>query len=86
MLAGGLERVRDLEVPDPTTTQPMCEVLKAVRILRHEIGDRAFIMGRADQALYHAKTHGRNQTCFYEDLIAQGTLKAGQTNGEVEFF
>jgi uroporphyrinogen-III decarboxylase len=27
----------------------MCEVLKAVRILRREIGDGAFIMGRADQ-------------------------------------
>ena len=49
VLADGLERVLDLEVPDPFTTRPMCEVLKAVRILRREIGDRAFIMGRADQ-------------------------------------
>jgi uroporphyrinogen decarboxylase len=49
VLAGGLERVHDLQVPDPATAQPMCEVLKAVRILRAEIGDRAFIMGRADQ-------------------------------------
>ncbi len=49
VLAGGLEGVADLEVPDPFTTHPMCEVLKAVRILAREIGDRVFIMGRADQ-------------------------------------
>ena len=49
VLAGGLGRVLDLEVPDPFTTFPMNEVIKAVRILRREIGDRAFIMGRADQ-------------------------------------
>jgi len=57
ILAESLERVRDLDIPDPITTHPMCEVLKAVRILRREIGDQAFIMGRADQgpvALYAA--------------------------------
>jgi MtaA/CmuA family methyltransferase len=57
ILADGLERVADLKVPDPFTTHPMCEVLKAVRILSREVGDRVFIMGRADQgpaALYGA--------------------------------
>lgn len=57
ILADGLERVVDLEVPDPFTTHPMCEVIKAVRILAREVGDRVFIMGRADQgpaALYGA--------------------------------
>jgi uroporphyrinogen decarboxylase len=57
VLADGLERVADLEVPDPFTTHPMCEVIKAVRILSREVGDRVFIMGRADQgpaALYGA--------------------------------
>lgn len=49
ILADGLERVRDLEVPDPATTFPMSELIKAVRILAREIGDRVFIMGRADQ-------------------------------------
>lgn len=49
ILADGLERVADLAVPDPFTTHPMCEVIKAVRILAHEVGDRVFIMGRADQ-------------------------------------
>ena len=39
-----------LRVPDPERDHPLCEVLKAVRILRKEIGGDVFIMGRADQA------------------------------------
>ena len=49
ILADGLEKIETLEVPDPFTTPPMCEVLKAVRILVQEVGDQVFIMGRADQ-------------------------------------
>lgn len=49
VLAGGLELVRTLEIPDPYTTPPMCEILKAVSILHREIGDKVYIMGRADQ-------------------------------------
>ncbi len=48
-LASDMAKVAELEVPDPETTFPMCEVIKAVRILSHEIGDRVFVMGRADQ-------------------------------------
>jgi MtaA/CmuA family methyltransferase len=44
-----LADVATLEVPDPYTTFPMCEVLKATRILSREIGDRAWICARADQ-------------------------------------
>jgi MtaA/CmuA family methyltransferase len=44
-----LERIDELEVPDPFKTQPMCEVLKAVSILRRELKDQVFIQGRADQ-------------------------------------
>lgn len=29
------------------------------------------LLGRADQALYYAKTHGRNQVSFYEALVAR---------------
>ncbi len=32
-------------------------------------------LGCADQALYFAKANGRNQTCCYETLIAQGRIE-----------
>lgn len=31
-------------------------------------------INRADQALYYAKNHGRNQVCAFEELVAQGKL------------
>jgi diguanylate cyclase (GGDEF)-like protein len=44
------------------------------------------ILGHADQALYHAKTHGRNRICFYDDLIGEGLLQSKISNNSVEFF
>jgi uroporphyrinogen decarboxylase len=44
-----LAEVADLEVPDPYTTFPMNEILKATRILSKEIGDKVWICARADQ-------------------------------------
>ena len=44
------------------------------------------ILGHADQALYYAKDHGRNQVCQYEALLAQGHLHADRTSESVEFF
>lgn len=44
------------------------------------------IMGRADQALYYAKEHGRNQVCLYDDLVRSGALKTKVTNDDVELF
>ena len=44
-----LEEVDRLEVPDPYATFPMCEIIKATRILSREIGDQVWICGRADQ-------------------------------------
>jgi uroporphyrinogen decarboxylase len=44
-----IEDVDTLRIPDPYTTFPMCEMLKATRILAREIGDRVWICGRADQ-------------------------------------
>ncbi|MFN4118791.1 GGDEF domain-containing protein [Acidovorax sp.] len=44
------------------------------------------ILGQADQALYYAKEHGRNQVCFYDDLVASGHLAAKVANDDVELF
>jgi diguanylate cyclase (GGDEF)-like protein len=32
------------------------------------------VVGRADEALYYAKEHGRNQVCCYEQLLAEGAI------------
>ncbi|MFQ5614250.1 MAG: uroporphyrinogen decarboxylase family protein [Anaerolineae bacterium] len=44
-----LDDLDKLEVPDPHQAHPLKENLKATRIIAQEIGDKAFIMGRADQ-------------------------------------
>ncbi|WP_281915257.1 GGDEF domain-containing protein [Caldimonas thermodepolymerans] len=41
---------------------------------------------RADQAVYHAKQHGRNQVCGYDDLVRRGLLRRGPRVGDVELF
>jgi diguanylate cyclase (GGDEF)-like protein len=44
------------------------------------------LMGRADQALYFAKSNGRNLTCHYENLVKMGDIKIETSNDDVEFF
>ena len=48
-LITSLDQVADLVVPDPNTTFPQSEIIKATRILSREIGDKAWIVARADQ-------------------------------------
>ncbi len=44
------------------------------------------ILGRADQALYFAKSNGRNQACHYDQLVSSGQLEAAASNDTAEFF
>jgi diguanylate cyclase (GGDEF)-like protein len=43
-------------------------------------------LGHADQALYYAKSKGRNQACHYDDLVSHGVLQAVASNDTAEFF
>lgn len=45
------------------------------------------LIDRAHKALYYAKTNGRNQVHFYEDLVAEGKLSAIQKRQtDIELF
>lgn len=44
------------------------------------------ILGHADQALYYAKSHGRNLACHYDELVDGGLLHAIESNDTAEFF
>lgn len=44
------------------------------------------VLERADEALYYAKEHGRNQICYYEALVEQGLIKDNMITGEIEMF
>ena len=44
------------------------------------------ILGRADQALYYAKTSGRNRACYYDELVQEGLLQLVSSNENAEFF
>ncbi|MEY2631570.1 MAG: hypothetical protein RIR00_224 [Pseudomonadota bacterium] len=44
------------------------------------------VIGHADQALYYAKTHGRNQVMEYKELVSAGELKAESIEGSIELF
>jgi len=44
------------------------------------------VCNRADQAVYYAKRHGRNQVCSYGALVEQGLLQTDVRDGGVELF
>jgi uroporphyrinogen decarboxylase len=71
-----LEDVARLEVPDPYTTFPMCEILKATRILAKELGDRAWICARADQGPMDlsSQLRGMNELMLDIAMGEQGEL------------
>jgi diguanylate cyclase (GGDEF)-like protein len=51
------------------------------QVFHNDIPSEAF--GRADEAVYYAKSHGRNQVQSYQQLVAQGALVAQVKEGMV---
>lgn len=64
------------------------QVTVSVGATRIRAGDTACdVLGRADDALYHAKSHGRNQLQVFEQLQAQGTFgESTAMHGDVDLF
>lgn len=44
------------------------------------------LLGHADQSLYYAKTHGRNQVCFYESLVENREIVVHRATSDVTLF
>ncbi len=63
-----LDEVDKLKAPDPHTHPLLSELLKATRIVVQEIGDRAFIVGRADQGPFSLACEIRGMSNFLMDL------------------
>ena len=55
-----------------------------VRFDNQELASSA--VGHADQALYYAKSHGRNAMFCYEDLVEAGEIARRETRNVVEMF
>lgn len=66
-----LRDVYDLEVPDPQKAGRLGEWLEATRYLKEKIGDRVFIMGRADQGPFSIACLLRGTTQFMMDLMME---------------
>jgi uroporphyrinogen decarboxylase len=63
-----LDEVDKLVIPDPYKDPLLSELLKATRIVMQEIGDEAFIMGRADQGPFSLACEIRGMSEFMMDI------------------
>jgi uroporphyrinogen decarboxylase len=63
-----LDEVDELHVPDPYRDPLLSELLKATRIVVEEVGDQAFVMGRADQGPFSLACEIRGMSNLMMDL------------------
>ncbi|HEV3404930.1 MAG TPA: uroporphyrinogen decarboxylase family protein [Gaiellaceae bacterium] len=56
VVVGPRASLDDLRVPDPHRDAPLPELLKATRLIAEEVGDRACVIGRADQGPFSLAT------------------------------
>jgi MtaA/CmuA family methyltransferase len=63
-----LDEVDRLEVPDPEQNPILLQLLLATRIVVKEVGDKAFVMGRADQGPFSLACEIRGMEQFMMDL------------------
>jgi len=65
-----LDEVGKLTLPEPQSDPILHQMLHATRIVAREIGDRAFIMGRADQGPFSLACEIRGTTEFMMDIAS----------------
>ncbi|TFG49529.1 MAG: hypothetical protein E4H33_02080, partial [Anaerolineales bacterium] len=63
-----LNEIDKLKIPDPYKDPLLRELLKSTRLVVEEIGDKAFIMGRADQGPFSLACEIRGMSEFLLDL------------------
>lgn len=63
-----LDEVDRLKIPDPYKDPLLSELLKTTRIVVNEIGDQAFVIGRADQGPFSLACEIRGMSNFLLDL------------------
>lgn len=63
-----LDEIDKLKVPDPYKDPLLSELLKSTRIVVEEIGQKAFVMGRADQGPFSLACEIRGLSEFLLDL------------------
>jgi uroporphyrinogen decarboxylase len=63
-----LDEVHKLQVPDPYKVPGLSQNLKATRIVAETLGDKAFVIGRADQGPFSLACEIRGMSEFMMDL------------------
>jgi MtaA/CmuA family methyltransferase len=63
-----LEQANDLKIPEPYTTHPLSELLKATRLVSQEVRGKAFVIAEADQGPFALAALLRGMERFLADI------------------